>query len=60
MRVQIAERLIFLREQQQQTREQRMLEHIREIPGVKLVAVGEHWKGREASDVRREASAVGL
>jgi hypothetical protein len=51
MRVQIAERLIFLREQQQQTGEQRMLEHIREIPGVKLVAVGEHWKGREASDV---------
>ena len=42
MRVEIAERLVLASEQDQEAREQRMLEHVGEVAGVEEMAVGEH------------------
>src|SRR6478609_3748880 len=42
VRVEIRERLVFLPHQEQQPREQRMLEYVGEVSSVEQMAVGEH------------------
>ena len=40
--IQIKERLVLARDQKQEASQQRVLEHVREVAGVKQVAIGEH------------------